>query len=171
MAPKKVTTQQGNARHPFLLPIEEVAHRFGTNVETGLSAQQVAELQKECPPNELQGGGAVAWYRLLLKQVANAMILVLIFAMALSFGVGDEVEGGVLAGVIVLNVSIGFFQELKAEKKMDSLRALGSPSAAVLRDGKVDVIPRYVTASRCLFNAKPFKWRSRPGRYLHSQDG
>jgi Na+-exporting ATPase len=142
MVSKQPPKQPGNARHPFLLPFDEVAQRFGTNIDTGLSARQVLELQKECPPNELEGGGAVAWYKLLLKQVANAMILVLIFAMALSFGVGDEVEGGVLAGVIVLNVSIGFFQELKAEKKMDSLRALGSPSAAVLRDGKVDVIPR-----------------------------
>jgi hypothetical protein len=63
--------------------------------------------------------------------------------MALSFGVGDYVEGGVLTAVIVLNVSIGFFQEFKAEKKMDSLRALSSPSASVLRDGKNEIIPRY----------------------------
>lgn len=67
---------------------------------------------------------------------------VLVFAMGLSYGVGDFVEGGVLTAVIVLNVSIGFFQEFKAEKKMDSLRALSSPSASVLRDNKVDVIPR-----------------------------
>jgi magnesium-transporting ATPase (P-type) len=64
--------------------------------------------------------------------------------MALSYGVGDYVEGGVLTAVIVLNCGIGFFQEYKAEKKMTSLRALSSPSAAVLRDGKIDVIPRYV---------------------------
>jgi Na+-exporting ATPase len=63
--------------------------------------------------------------------------------MALSYGVGDYVEGGVLTAVIFLNCGIGFFQEYKAEKKMDSLRALSSPSAAVLRDGKIDVIPRY----------------------------
>ena len=62
--------------------------------------------------------------------------------MALSFGVGDYIEGGVLVAVIVLNVAIGFYQEFQAEKKMDSLRALSSPSAAVLRDGKVDIIPR-----------------------------
>jgi magnesium-transporting ATPase (P-type) len=64
--------------------------------------------------------------------------------MSLSFGVGDYIEAGVLLAVIILNATIGFFQEFKAEKKMDSLRALSSPSAAVLRDGKVDVIPRYV---------------------------
>jgi Na+-exporting ATPase len=62
--------------------------------------------------------------------------------MALSYGVGDYIEGGVLTAVIILNVSIGFFQEFKAEKKMDSLRALSSPSAAVLRDGQIDTIPR-----------------------------
>jgi Na+-exporting ATPase len=66
--------------------------------------------------------------------------------MALSFGVGDYIEAGVLVAVIILNVTIGFFQELKAEKEMDSLRALSSPSAAVLRDGKVEVIPRYAPA-------------------------
>ena len=64
--------------------------------------------------------------------------------MALSFGVEDFIEGGVLAVVIILNVSIGFYQERKAEKKMDSLRNLSSPSARVIRDGKEDVIPRYV---------------------------
>lgn len=47
--------------------------------------------------------------------------------------------------VIVLNVSIGFLQEYKAEKKMDALRALSSPSASVIRDGKVQVISKYVS--------------------------
>ena len=64
--------------------------------------------------------------------------------MGLSFGVGDFIEGGVLAAVIVLNVSIGFFQEYGAEKKMDALRSLSAPSAMVLRDGKTTVIPKLV---------------------------
>ncbi len=64
--------------------------------------------------------------------------------MALSFGVADYIEGGVLAAVIILNVSIGFYQEYGAEKKMDALRALSSPSASVLRDGKTIVVPKYV---------------------------
>lgn len=61
--------------------------------------------------------------------------------MALSYGVSDYVEGGVITAVIVLNVFIGFYQEFQAEKKMDSLRALSSPTATVLRDGVVDAIP------------------------------
>jgi len=127
--------------HPFLLSVEDVARELETNFETGLTALKVQELQRSHPPNELEGGGGISWYRILLTQISNAMILVLVFAMALSFGVGDYIEGGVLLAVIILNVCIGFFQEFKAEKKMDALRALSSPSAAVLRDGKIDVIP------------------------------
>ena len=67
---------------------------------------------------------------------------VLAFAMGLSFGIGDYIEGGVLVFVIVLNVTIGFWQELGAEKRMDALRALSSPSAAVLRDGKTIVVSK-----------------------------
>ncbi len=61
--------------------------------------------------------------------------------MALSYGVSDFIEGGVITAVIVLNVLIGFYQEFQAEKKMDSLRSLSSPSAAVLRDGQSETIP------------------------------
>ncbi len=62
--------------------------------------------------------------------------------MAVTFGIGDYIEGGVLAAVICLNVSIGFVQEYSAERKMDALRALSSPSATVVRDGQEKVIPK-----------------------------
>ncbi len=62
--------------------------------------------------------------------------------MAISLAFRDWVEGGVLAAVIVVNVTIGFFQEYSAEQKMDALRALSSPSAMVVRDGKAQVIPK-----------------------------
>ncbi|KAI0852809.1 potassium/sodium eff [Daldinia vernicosa] len=128
-------------RHPFLLPVQDVAKALGTDLERGLSSAQVAELQKKYPPNELDVGGAIPWYKIFLKQLFNAMILILFLAMGLSFGMRDWVEGGVLLFVIVLNVSIGFYQEYGAEKKLDALRALSAPSATVLRDGRTSVIP------------------------------
>lgn len=62
-------------------------------------------------------------------------------AMAVSFGIGSYIEGSVVAFVILLNVVVGFFQEYSAEKTMDSLRSLSSPTASVIRDGKASVIP------------------------------
>lgn len=84
----------------------------------------------------------------MFSQLATCLhtyIKVLFFATIVSLAIQDWIEGGVLAVVIVLNVSIGFLQEYKAEKKMDALRALSSPSASVIRDGKVQVIAKFVS--------------------------
>lgn len=146
-------------KHPFLLSVDETAKALNTDVDKGLTSAQVAQLSQQYPKNELDIGGGIAWYKILTKQILNAMIIVrylnvsflrltltrfqvLAFAMALSFGIKDYIEGGVLAVVIVLNVTIGFWQEYRAEKRMDALRALSSPSAMVLRDGKTQVISK-----------------------------
>lgn len=61
--------------------------------------------------------------------------------MAVSFGIKSWIEGGVIAAVVCLNVVVGFFQEYSAEKTMDSLRSLSSPTATVVRSGVSQVIP------------------------------
>ncbi|EWC43895.1 hypothetical protein DRE_01247 [Drechslerella stenobrocha 248] len=61
--------------------------------------------------------------------------------MAVSFGIKSWIEGGVVAAVIVLNIVVGFFQEFSAEKTMDSLRSLSSPTASTVRDGRTVNIP------------------------------
>jgi Na+-exporting ATPase len=66
---------------------------------------------------------------------------VLILAMAVSFGIGSYIEGGVISAVIFLNITVGFFQEFSAEKTMNSLRSLSSPTANVVRDGDTQVVP------------------------------
>lgn len=129
-------------KHPFLLTVEETAQALNTDIDRGLTTAQVTELQQKYPKNELDVGDTIPWYSILTKQILNAMIIVLAFAMALSFGIKDYIEGGVLAFVIGLNVTIGFWQEYRAEKRMDALRALSSPSAMVLRDGKTQVISK-----------------------------
>lgn len=61
--------------------------------------------------------------------------------MAVSFGIGSYIEGGVITAVIALNITVGFFQEFSAEKTMDSLRSMSSPTASVVRDGNSIVVP------------------------------
>ena len=75
MAPKSQKVPRTD-RHPFLLSVNDVANQLGTDIETGLTGRKVAELRKECPANELVGGGGIAWYKIFTKQLTNAMILV-----------------------------------------------------------------------------------------------
>ncbi|KAF2754818.1 Na+-exporting ATPase [Pseudovirgaria hyperparasitica] len=137
---KDSETRSCYEKHPFKLSVDQITSQFGLNTDTGLNSSQVNDNRSKFGENKLDGQGGVRWYTVLLKQCANAMVLVLIFAMALSYGVQDWVEGGVITAVIIINVVIGFVQEFRAEQQMDSLRALSSPTAMVLRDGKVDAI-------------------------------
>ena len=61
--------------------------------------------------------------------------------MSVSFGITSYIEGGVITAVIILNIIVGFFQEFKAEKTMDSLRSLSSPTAQVVRETENKTIP------------------------------
>jgi P-type Na+/K+ transporter len=61
--------------------------------------------------------------------------------MCVSFGIESYIEGGVVAAIIALNISIGFIQEFKAAKTMDSLRSLSSPTAQAVRNGNNQTVP------------------------------
>lgn len=69
-------SEQLYPRHPFLLPLDEITERLGTNIETGLSRLKVQQSQHNYGPNRLKGEGAIRWYSILAKQISNAMILV-----------------------------------------------------------------------------------------------
>jgi potassium/sodium efflux P-type ATPase len=136
----------GQSNEPMSLPahsltVSEVATQLNANVDSGLSdAEGKARLEK-FGQNDLGDAKGVSPVRILIAQVANAMTLVLIMAMAVSFAIKSWIEGGVITGVIALNVIVGFFQEYSAEKTMDSLRSLSSPTARVVRAGDVKTIP------------------------------
>ncbi|OCL11911.1 sodium P-type ATPase-like protein [Glonium stellatum] len=122
---------------PYLAVVEETK----TNPHDGLTSSEAKSRLEEYGRNELGDSGGVQPAKILLRQVANAMTLVLILAMAVSFGIKSWIEGGVVAAVIMLNIVVGFWQEFNAEKTMDSLRSLSSPTANAVRDGKIFSIP------------------------------
>jgi P-type Na+/K+ transporter len=69
------------------------------------------------------------------------MMLVLLLALGVSLGIGSYIEGGVVGAVVALNIVVGFLQEYSAEKTMESLRGLSSPSANVIRSGHAKQVP------------------------------
>ncbi|KAK3376083.1 hypothetical protein B0T24DRAFT_699154 [Lasiosphaeria ovina] len=132
------------ARSPaHALTQQQVAAETGDDVLTGLSRGEAQRRLggSEYGRNELDDAEGVQPLKIVVAQIANAMTLVLILAMAVSFGIGPWIEGGVVAAVVLLNVVVGFFQEYSAEKTMDSLRSLSSPTATVVRAGEAIVVP------------------------------
>ncbi|KAF4125450.1 P-type Na+/K+ transporter [Geosmithia morbida] len=127
-------------KHPFLLSAEETAEVLRTDTVSGLNSSRVTQLQSIYPKNELQAAHVTSPWKILAKMFFNPMILILVFSMCLSYCIKDYVEGSILAVVIILNVGIAFWQDYRAHRQMDSLRALSSPSAMVLRDGRTRII-------------------------------
>lgn len=142
-APEHVSGQSNSplSKPAHALSWEDVLKELGTDAMNGLDSAEAESREKKFGPNELEGAEGVQPLKIIIAQIANAMTLVLILAMAVSFGIKSWIEGGVIAAVVLLNVVVGFFQEYSAEKTMDSLRSLSSPTATVIRSGTSQVIP------------------------------
>lgn len=125
----------------YRLTIQDVSKHFSVNLETGLSTQQADQLRSEYGGNLLGDDSSVNYTGILAHQVFNAMILVLLISMIIALAIRDWISGGVIGFVVGLNVVVGFYQEVKAEKTMGSLRTLSSPTARVLRNGEDVTIP------------------------------
>ncbi|SJL01009.1 related to sodium P-type ATPase [Armillaria ostoyae] len=128
-----------SSAHTFT--IEELVSEIGTSRTDGLSKNEAHRRLERYGENLLKGRTGVSAWRVLVGQLANALTLVLLATLALSFGVQDFIEGAVIAAVIVLNTTVGFFQEYRAEKTMESLRQLSSPTALVIRNGESLRVP------------------------------
>ncbi|KAF1929485.1 potassium/sodium eff [Didymella exigua CBS 183.55] len=140
------THVSGQANKPLSLPphsltLAQVVDELSTDTWSGLDDAEAKRRLEEYGANDLGETAGVSPIKILIAQVANAMTMVLILAMAVSFGIQSWIEGGVVTFVILLNIVVGFFQEWSAEKTMDSLRSLSSPTARVIRGGQQSTIP------------------------------
>jgi Ca2+-transporting ATPase len=107
----------------------------------GLTDEQVAQRQLQYGPNQLAETPPRPWWRLLLKQLSDFMILLLIVAAIVSGFVGDIVDTIVIGVLVLLNATMGMVQEYRAERAMGALKAMSAPTAAVLRNGRQLDVP------------------------------
>ena len=78
---------------------------------------------------------------LLLAQFKSPLILILIFAGALSFFLGDSVNAIIILTIILISSFLGFWQERGAANAVEKLLAIVQTKAAVFRDGNQKEIP------------------------------
>ncbi|KAL0937062.1 sodium p-type [Colletotrichum truncatum] len=131
----------GQANEPLTRPahaltFEEVAQELETDATRGLSTEEATSRTTRYGPNALEEDKGVQPIQILIAQVANCMTLILILALAASFAIQAWIEGGVLAAIILINIVIGFLQDLQAAKTIASLKSLNCPTARVVRNGE-----------------------------------
>ncbi len=102
----------------------------------GLTDEQVEERARKHGKNVLQESKKKSALQVFLEQFQDLLVIILIAAAVISMVSGNLESTVVIFAVIILNAILGTIQHEKAEKSLDSLKALSSPVAKVRRDGK-----------------------------------
>ncbi len=122
------------------LEAEKVVEELQSNTGDGLSNDEAKNRQQKYGKNEIpQGKKRSAWMR-LLAQFHNVLIYVLIAAAVITALMEHWIDTWVILAVIIINAMIGFIQEGKAEKALESIRKMLSLEAVVIRNGKKQTV-------------------------------
>lgn len=120
---------------------EEVLSNLSTNVDSGLTKDEVNLRLEKYGTNDLKEENKKSFISKIIAQFSDFLILILIVAAIISFAVGEVKDAMVILSIVVINAFLGIYQEGKAEKALEALKKMASPNAKVIRDGNIEVVP------------------------------
>jgi len=125
---------------------KNVIEKLNSNLEKGLTEEQVKAAREKYGYNELEAKKKKTLLVKFLEQFKDFMIIVLIIAAIVSGIVGVAEGEGItdtiiILVVVVVNAIIGVAQENKAEKSLEALQKLSAHASKVIRDGKMIIVP------------------------------
>ena len=130
----------------YKLSIEEIARKLRSNINAGLSENEVKERLEKCGKNKIKEKKKTSIFSRFIKQFNDFMIIILIIAavtsavMAYVQKTGEYVDSVIIIGIVVFNAIVGLIQETRAEKSLEALAKMASPTAKVRRNGIIKEI-------------------------------
>jgi len=125
----------------FSMDAQTVLKELGVTADEGLTDERVEESRRRYGENRLLEEKPKSIFRVFLEQFADLLVIILIIAAAISMFTGNVDSSIVIFVVIVMNAVLGTAQHIKAQKSLDSLKAMSAPTARVIRGGTVVEIP------------------------------
>ena len=107
----------------------------------GLSSQEAGARLEKNGPNVLDSHSRNSAWKLLLRQFESPIILILFAATTISMFLGEVTDGIIILGIIIPSGLLGFWQEHRASKTMETLLSRIQIHVEVIRDGKEVTIP------------------------------
>ncbi|QWG24240.1 cation-translocating P-type ATPase [Bradyrhizobium sediminis] len=135
---------------PHREPVESIVSALGSDTARGLSGPEAQRRLDRYGPNQLKSAPETPWWRRLIEQFQNFLVIILLVATVIS---GIEwllqdpretalpYEAIVILAIVALNAMLGYFQEARAERSVRALMALAAPESTVIRDGERQRIP------------------------------
>ena len=119
--------------------MSDILTKYETSVN-GLTQSEVQKRQTEYGLNRIEEKKPTPLIILFLSQFADILIALLIIAAIASFAIGDVIDAGVILLAVLLNVIMGFIQEYRSMRAVESLKGLITKTAIVRRDNEISEI-------------------------------
>ncbi|MBO4638077.1 MAG: cation-translocating P-type ATPase [Clostridiales bacterium] len=128
----------------FARDSRDVIKDLSTDPDKGLTSEEAEKRLKEYGRNTLGEEKKVPLWKRFLLQFADAMVIILLVAAALSAVMAVK-EGGfegwidviVILSIVILNAILGVYQEGKADQALEALKKMSSPQTKVIRNGEL----------------------------------
>ena len=130
---------------PHRAPAQAVVSALGSDPAHGLSGAVAQQRLEQYGPNRLKSAPETPWWRRLLEQFQNFLVIILLVATVISMvewllqdprETDLPYEAIVILLIVVLNALLGFIQESRAERSVRALMALAAPESTIIRDGE-----------------------------------
>jgi len=130
---------------PHRRSAEVVVSALVSNATRGLVQAEAQRRLEQYGPNRLKSAPETPWWKRLLEQFENFLVIILLVATVISVvewllqdprETDLPYEAIVIMAIVILNAMLGFIQEARAEKSVRALMALATPEATVIRDGE-----------------------------------
>lgn len=122
-------------KQPWTQTKETLFTTYQTNA-SGLSGSEAQARLEQYGENKLKEGKQKSIFRVFAEQFADLLVVILLIAAVISALTGGLEGTVVIVAVLILNAILGTVQHFKAQKSLDSLKAMSAPHARVLRGGE-----------------------------------
>jgi len=115
--------------------VQEVIAYWQTDQYEGLASSEIKSRLNKFGYNEMVEKQKTAWWKRLVAQFQDFMVLILLAATLISAFLGEYADAVTILIIVIFNAILGFVQEYRAEKSMDALKKMAAPTAHVIRNG------------------------------------
>ena len=129
------------------LESENIIELFESDSTDGLGPLSIKHREKSFGKNVLKKKKQDSKLKKFFLQFHNALIYILLGASFVTAMLQEWIDSGVIFAVVIINVIIGYVQEVKAQEAIESLKKMMTTEAVVVRDGKkisissIDLVP------------------------------
>jgi len=112
-----------------------------TDPHRGLGNEEINRRIEKYGYNELKQEERISPLTILFNQFKNILIIILILAIVLSALIGEIIDAAIIMVIVIFCAVLGFIQEYRAERAMEALKKMLSPTITAIRGGREEEVP------------------------------